>query len=116
MAFDYTVTADTPPAAKAATRARLMDTGDRGCASLLETLETLTEPDLIRTVTIRTVEHSVALALLRQLDHYAFHVGQIHLIARTIVGTDHWHWFTLAPGESRVFSKKRRTRPQATPS
>ncbi len=93
-------------------RAEVMETWDRGWRALLETLENLTESDLARTITIRTVEHSVALALLRQLDHYAFHIGQINIIARTIVSTDNWQWFTLAPGETKAFNEKLRTRPQ----
>ena len=108
--------ADMPPAQAARSRAEVMGTWNRGWAVLLETLDNLTESDLARTVTIRTVEHSVALALLRQLDHYAFHVGQINIIARTIVGTDNWHWFTLAPGESKAFNEKLRARPQANQS
>jgi uncharacterized protein DUF1572 len=104
--------ANMTPAEAARVRAEVMDTWNRGWAVLLETLETLTEADLARTITIRTVEHSVTLALLRQLDHYAFHVGQINAIARTIVGTENWQWFTLAPGETKAFNEKLRTRQQ----
>jgi uncharacterized protein DUF1572 len=103
---------DMTPAEHAAARAEVMDTWARGWRVLLETLERLTDDDLARTVTIRAVEHTVALALLRQLDHYAFHVGQVNAIARTIVGTEKWQWFTLAPGETKVFNEKLRSRPQ----
>jgi hypothetical protein len=47
---------------------------------------------------------------MRQLDHYAFHVGQINTIARALVGTDNWNWFTLAPGGTKAFNAQLRSR------
>jgi len=102
--------ADMTPPERAAARAQVMTEWDRGWAILFTALDALTEADLARTVTIRTVEHSVALAIMRQLDHYAFHVGQINLIARALVGTDHWKWFTLPPGGTADFNAGLRDR------
>ncbi|MEM7626945.1 MAG: DUF1572 family protein [Planctomycetota bacterium] len=58
-----------------------------------------------QTVRIRGVPHSIPMALARQLDHYGFHIGQIATIARGLVGTEHWQWFTVAPGGSREFNQ-----------
>jgi len=89
-------------------RARVMDIWSRGWATLLATLDSLTESDLSRTVTIRGAPHTVHGAIARQLDHYAFHVGQINLLARQIVGTNRWKWFTLPPGGTREFNERMR--------
>lgn len=98
------------PADRAAVRAQIMQQWGRGWQTLFDTFDALSETDLARIVTIRTVEHSVALAIARQLDHYAFHVGQLNVIARFMVGTERWKWFTLPPGGSRAFNEQLRTR------
>ncbi len=91
-------------------RAQVMDVWEQGWATLFATLDSLSEADLHRTVTIRSAPHSVHGAIARQLDHYAFHVGQINVIARQLVGTDSWKWFTLPPGGTREFNERMRRR------
>jgi Protein of unknown function (DUF1572) len=49
-------------------------------------LESLSEVDLVRTVTIRGEPHSVMQAVDRRVAHYALHVGQIVLLARHFAG------------------------------
>ncbi|MFI4897076.1 MAG: DUF1572 family protein, partial [Phycisphaerales bacterium JB059] len=100
----------TSPEQRSEARARIMDTWERGWSTLFATLDSLTESDLSRTVTIRSAPHSVHGAIARQLDHYAFHVGQINVIARQLVGTDDWTWFTLPPGGTRAFNERMRRR------
>lgn len=63
----------------------------------------LTAPDLARTVTIRGQAHTVARAICRALDHNAYHVGQIVLIAKILAGPT-WKHLTVAPGGSRAFN------------
>lgn len=67
-------------------------------------LASLGEDDLQKTVTIRQVPHSVAMAITRQVDHYGYHVGQIAFIGRMLVGDAKWQWFTLAPGDTQAFN------------
>ena len=59
---------------------------NEGWKCLIDTLETLTEEDLNRTVTIRTEPLKVYDAVLRQLAHYPYHVGQIVYIGKMIQG------------------------------
>jgi hypothetical protein len=49
-------------------------------------LESLSEVDLVRTVTLRGEPHSVIQAVDRQVAHCALHVGQIVLLARHFAG------------------------------
>lgn len=94
-----------PPQPSAAARAEIMARWDAGWSTLFATLNALTPADLHRTVLIRAVPHPVHAAMLRQIDHYAFHVGQINILARMIVGTEYWKWFTLPPGGTKAFNE-----------
>ncbi|KAA0216004.1 MAG: DUF1572 domain-containing protein [Leptolyngbya sp. PLA3] len=98
------------PGERAGVRARIMQQWEGGWQVLFAALDEMAEADLTRVVTIRAVEHSVALAIARQLDHYAFHVGQLNVIARFMVGTERWKWFTLPPGGTKAFNEQLRSR------
>lgn len=87
-------------------RAKIMQRWEQGWGVLLGTLNELTIDDIGKMVTIRSVPHPVHAAIARQLDHYSFHIGQINIIARQLVGTDNWQWFTLAPGGTQAFNAK----------
>jgi len=89
-----------------AARGEIVERWEGGWATLFATLDALTPDDLPKVVLIRGVPHPVHAAVLRQLDHYSFHVGQINVIARQIVGTDNWQWFTLPPGGTKAFNER----------
>jgi len=76
-----------------ATRKALMDVWENGWKCLFNTLESLSEADLSRTVTIRGEAHSVMQAINRQMAHYPHHVGQIVLLAKHFAGDK---WYTLS--------------------
>ncbi|MCA9275248.1 MAG: DUF1572 family protein [Phycisphaerales bacterium] len=87
-------------------RARVMARWEQGWGVLFATLGSLMIDDIGKTVTIRGVPHPIHAAIARQLDHYSFHIGQINIIARQLVGTDRWQWFTLPPGGTKAFNAK----------
>ena len=89
----------------ATARAGVMARWDAGWAALFGALDAAEQADADHTVTIRGVPHSIPRAIARQLDHYGFHVGQIATIARGLVGTERWDWFTVAPGGSAAFNR-----------
>lgn len=60
----------------------LMARWNRGWDCLFNTLNSLTEEDLLKTIYIRGEAHSVVRAILRQVAHYGNHVGQIIYIAK----------------------------------
>ena len=72
---------------------------DAGWATLFATLDSLTPADLARTVKIRGEPHTVAQAIQRQLTHYAYHVGQIVLLAKHEAGPA-WKTLSIARGKS----------------
>jgi hypothetical protein len=65
-----------------ATREALLREWEDGWGRVFQTLESLSEADLERRVTIRGEAHSVMQAINRQLAHYPHHVGQIVLLAK----------------------------------
>jgi len=87
-------------------RAKIMERWGLGWSVLFAALDSLTAEDLSKIITIRKVEHPVHAAVVRQIDHYSFHIGQINIIARQLVGTDEWKWFTLPPGGTKAFNKE----------
>jgi uncharacterized damage-inducible protein DinB len=87
------------------TRDELMRYWQRGFDAFLGTLDTLTPDDMHKIVTIRTEPHTVPLAIIRGIDHLAYHVGQILMIART-VHAGPWDFVTIAPGGSNDYTRR----------
>ena len=79
-------------------RESLMEFWERGWHTLFENVEPLTEKDFSKTVTIRGQEHTIVEAINRQLTHYAYHVGQIVLLAKHFKSAD---WKTLSVPKNR---------------
>lgn len=65
-----------------ATREALMAVWEEGWSRVWTAVEPLRDQDLGRTVTIRGQPHSVMQAIQRQITHYAYHVGQIVMLAK----------------------------------
>lgn len=80
------------------TRESLMQFWETGWQTLFDNVEPLTADDFSRTVTIRGEPHSVAEALNRQLTHYAYHIGQIVLLAKHYKSAQ---WKTLSVPKNR---------------
>ncbi len=83
------------------TAERLRERWQAGWQTTLDTIGALTPADLEKTVTIRSEPHTVPQAILRQLSHYAYHVGQIVLLARHLAGD--WQYLSIPPGQSADF-------------
>jgi hypothetical protein len=75
---------------------------DEGWTLLFAAVEPLEEADLARTVTIRGEAHSVLQAVNRQQTHYAYHVGQIVLLARHFAGPN-WRSLSIPRGKSKEY-------------
>jgi hypothetical protein len=87
-------------------REEIVQAWEAGWAVLLSTLESLTDSDLEREIEIRGEVHSVPLAILRALDHSGYHVGQIVLTARLLVGDNPWQTLTIPRGRSQQFNQQ----------
>lgn len=87
-----------------ASREALLADWEDGWRVFFAAVDPLTESDLARTVTIRSEQHTVEEALLRQLAHYSYHVGQIVLLARGFVGEERWTSLSIPRGGSEAFN------------
>lgn len=87
-----------------ASKADLMAFWQEGWTCLLTTLGSLEPEDLTKTIYIRTEPLTAYDAILRQLAHYPYHVGQIITLAKMIKDKD-WQPLSIARGESNAFNK-----------
>jgi hypothetical protein len=85
---------------------KLQSYWEAGWQVLFDTLAKLTAADLSKTVTIRGEAHLVVEAILRQLDHYAQHVGQLIFIAKALRG-ENWQTLSIAKGRSEAYNQQR---------
>ena len=67
---------------------------EEGWRCVFAALEPLRSDDLLRTVTIRGQPHTVLEAIDRQVAHYAYHVGQVVLLAKHLTG-DRWQTLSV---------------------
>lgn len=91
------------------TRAEVTGWWEAGWQCVFDAVEPLKPSDLMRTVTIRGEPHTVVKAINRQLTHYAYHVGQIVLLAKHFKSKD-WQSLSIAPGASEAFNRSLRER------
>jgi hypothetical protein len=87
------------------TRDRLLAEWTAAWDLLAATVAGLTAADVERTIYIRTEPHTVSQALLRQLGHLSYHVGQIVLLAKHGAGPG-WRTLTIPRGQSRAFTEQ----------
>lgn len=75
---------------------------ENGWLCLFDALVPLTEGDLMETVMIRNEPHTVIRAILRQISHYGYHVGQIVFLAKHIKGKN-WQTLSIPKGKSKEY-------------
>lgn len=94
------------------TRESLMTFWETGWQTLFDSLESLTEDDFARTVTIRGEPHTVVEAVNRQLTHYSYHIGQIVFLAKHLRSTQ-WQTLSVPRNRSAHFNQFLATRQAA---
>ena len=85
------------------TRAEVMRWWEAGWECVFAALQPLRPEDLSRSVTIRADPHSVLQAIHRQVAHYAYHIGQIVLLAKHMRGAE-WKSLSIPRGKSEEFN------------
>ena len=90
----------------ATTREEVMQRWEEGWACLFDALGKLTISDMDHIVYIRNMGQTVLEAIMRQLAHYAYHVGQIVYLARWL-NTGDWTSLTIPKGKSETYNKER---------
>lgn len=88
-----------------ATREALLGLWEDGWQRVLGTLESLSDADLGRTITIRGEAHSVMQAINRQVAHYSYHCGQIVFLAKHFAH-ERWQCLSVPLGKSSDFNQR----------
>lgn len=88
---------------KSDSKESILQAWERGWQYVFEALEPLDPDDLNKTVLIRTEPHTIIEAINRQLTHYAYHVGQIVFLARSLAGSE-WQSLSIPGGKSDDFN------------
>lgn len=87
------------------TKEAALDIWNQGWNCLLDTLASLQTEDLQKTIYIRTEPLLVYDAILRQLAHYPYHVGQIVYIGR-MIRNEQWKNLSIPKGNSQAFNEQ----------
>ena len=91
-----------------ATREAVIAVWEEGWQCLFGAIEPLGDADLTRTVTIRGEPHSVMQAINRQVAHYAYHCGQIVMLAKHFKHED-WKSLSVPRRQSAQFNQRVQT-------
>ncbi len=86
-------------------REAVLSVWEEGWQRLFKALEPLGEQDLQRTVMIRGEAHSVMQAVNRQMAHYAYHCGQVVLLAKHFTQKE-WQSLSVPRGQSVAFHQR----------
>jgi hypothetical protein len=98
--------------ARLLSRDELMAEWNDGWQRLFDTLASLTDTDLERTVVIRAEPHTVIQALTRQIAHYAGHTYQILFLGKHLLGPS-WTTLSVPRGQSEEFNRRMIARQRA---
>lgn len=88
------------------TKEQLLAFWESGWACLFAALESLEEAQLKHIVYIRKEAHTVETAILRQLGHLPYHIGQIVYLAKWLQGKT-WETLTIPKGESEYYKAEK---------
>ena len=88
------------------TREEVMKQWNEGWACVFSALNALQPEDFDKTVYIRNMGQTVLEAIMRQMAHYAYHIGQIVYLARLLNEGD-WNTLTIPKGGSAAYNKEK---------
>jgi hypothetical protein len=81
-----------------------MEIWEEGWTCFFNTLDSLKSEDLTKTVYIRKEALSAIDAIIRQLAHYPYHIGQILYIGR-MIKNEGWKNLSIPKGTSGQYNK-----------
>jgi len=83
---------------------QILEMWEQGWTCMLDTLTSLKEGDLLKTVQIRKEPLLVIDAINRQLAHYPYHIGQI-IYAGKLIKNEQWKNLSIPKGKSEEYNK-----------
>lgn len=86
------------------TRDEMLKKWESGWECVFDALEVANDVDLSTIVYIRNQGHTMTEIFHRQLAHYAYHIGQIVHIGKTLQGEE-WNSLSIPPGKSKEYNE-----------
>ena len=83
---------------------QLIELWNKGWNCFFDTLESLNENDLVKIVSIRGERLSAIDAIIRQLAHYPYHIGQIVYVGR-LIKNESWKNLSIPKGASQAYNR-----------
>jgi len=83
---------------------QVIEIWDKGWKCFLDTVGSLLEDDLLKTIYIRKEPLTVMDAINRQLAHYPYHIGQILFIGKMRKG-EKWKSLSIPKGNSQQYNQ-----------
>lgn len=87
-------------------REEILKHWEEGWQCLFHALDSLSERDMDKVIYIRNQGHSVSEAILRQLAHYSYHVGQMVYIGK-IYANKNWQSLSIPKGHSNNYNAEK---------
>lgn len=87
------------------TKKEVLEFWEKGWSCLFDALEQINDDNLNSTILIRGEKHSVVDAVLRQLAHYPYHIGQIVYVAKMLKNNE-WDTLSIARNRSSEFNSE----------
>ncbi|WP_027380018.1 DUF1572 domain-containing protein [Chryseobacterium daeguense] len=91
------------------TKQEVLDYWEEGWKCFLNALDQINDENLYSTIYIRNEAHTVIDAVLRQLAHYPYHIGQIVYIAK-MMKNDNWKTLSIARNKSDEFNSEMKSK------
>lgn len=88
------------------TKEEMIRKWNEGWTCLFQALSQLKEEDLSKIIFIRNEGHTVSEAILRQLAHYPYHVGQIVYIGK-LIAENGWNSLSIPKNASATYNAKK---------
>ena len=86
------------------TRQQLIEIWDKGWKCFFDAMQSLNSEDLMKQVSIREEKLSAIDAIIRQLAHYPYHIGQIAYVGK-VIKNDNWKNLSIAKGSSQAYNQ-----------
>lgn len=80
----------------------LIEIWEKGWDALFVSFDSLMPEDVLKTVYIRSEAHTAVKAVLRQVTHCSYHIGQIIFLAKQIKGSQ-WESLSIPKGKSEEY-------------
>ncbi len=85
------------------TKDEVLNAWSNGWQCVFNAVKNLQPADVMRTITIRNEPLLVVDAIVRQIDHYGYHVGQIVYIGR-LIKDESWQSLSIPKNKSKDFN------------